>query len=69
MMNAFEFQKQQWCFLTEYFSENLKQVLDENKRGFHIDQVQVLSRQLVDAVNTVARAGIIHTGILLLQLI
>lgn len=52
----------QWCFMTEFYPRNLKQALEENNQGFHIDLVQILSRQLVAAVNMLTNNNIIHSG-------
>ncbi|XP_063387256.1 serine/threonine-protein kinase PRP4 homolog [Cydia fagiglandana] len=52
-----------WCYLMEYYPMNLQQALVENKRSFHIDHVQILSRQLVSAVTILRNNNIIHSDI------
>ncbi|XP_063627527.1 serine/threonine-protein kinase PRP4 homolog isoform X2 [Cydia splendana] len=52
-----------WCYLMEYYPMNLQQAIVENKRSFHIDHVQILSRQLVSAVTILRNNNIIHSDI------
>ncbi|XP_061721610.1 serine/threonine-protein kinase PRP4 homolog [Cydia pomonella] len=52
-----------WCYLMEYYPMNLQQAFVENKRSFHIDHVQILSRQLVSAVTILRNNNIIHSDI------
>ncbi|XP_063539178.1 uncharacterized protein LOC134748338 [Cydia strobilella] len=52
-----------WCYLMEYYPMNLQQAFVENKRSFHIDHVQMLSRQLVSAVTILRNNNIIHSDI------
>ncbi|XP_047994321.1 serine/threonine-protein kinase prp4-like [Leguminivora glycinivorella] len=52
-----------WCYFMEYYPMNLEQAFFENKRSFHIDHVQILSRQLVSAVTILRNNNIIHSDI------
>lgn len=51
-----------WCILMEYYPKNLKTILNERKKGFHIDHFQDLSRQLITAVMILRTRNIIHSG-------
>ncbi|XP_047034177.1 protein PF3D7_1417600-like [Helicoverpa zea] len=53
----------QYCLLTEFYPKNLVQALQENQRGFNINLVQILSKQLVDAVNMLTVNNIVHADI------
>uniref|UniRef100_A0A2A4J4M3 Protein kinase domain-containing protein n=1 Tax=Heliothis virescens TaxID=7102 RepID=A0A2A4J4M3_HELVI len=59
---SFEVQNQ-YCLLTEFYPKNLVQALKENKRGFHINLVQLLSKQLVDAMNMLSDHNIVHSDL------
>ncbi|CAH0594079.1 unnamed protein product [Chrysodeixis includens] len=52
-----------WCFLTEYYTRNLKQAMSERKHTFHINVVQKLAMQLVSAVTMLTNNNIIHADI------
>ncbi|RVE44605.1 hypothetical protein evm_010743 [Chilo suppressalis] len=52
-----------WCFLMEYYPKTLKEIFHENKKCFHIDMVQELSRQLVSAVMVLRNKNIVHSAI------
>ncbi|XP_075982840.1 uncharacterized protein LOC142981062 isoform X3 [Anticarsia gemmatalis] len=53
----------EWFWLTDYYPKNLNEALVANKKSFHIDMVQMLSRQLVAAVNMLTNYSIVHTDI------
>lgn len=51
-----------WCFLMDFYPKNMKEVLYENGKCFHIDVVQTLARQLISAVLILRNHNIMHLG-------
>lgn len=62
MLHSFQIDKHM-CYMTNYYAVNLEQILIEKK--FHIEEIQALSKQLVEAVIVLRSKNIVHHGKLL----
>ncbi|XP_031769777.2 MATH and LRR domain-containing protein PFE0570w-like [Galleria mellonella] len=62
-INEFTLDCGRHCFLMEYYPKTLKEALEENKKPFHINVVQILSRQLTSALLMLRHNSIVHLDI------
>ena len=56
--------KKHWCFLMDFYPNNLRKVINDSSKPLNIHIVQDLARQLISAVMLLRNNNIVHSGTL-----